>query len=132
MDVAVGAEREALLDEASEHFAAQGVTMSVLVNNVGTNIRKPTVEYTEEEWDRLLSTNLQSTFHLSQLAHPLYAALTSVRVHKVTSDRLSDAAWPPPQTPVGEAAALSSTSRPFPAARLARRQGRCTPRQRPR
>lgn len=45
-----------------------------LVNNVGTNIRKPTTAYTPEEYQHVLETNLESAFSLSQLAHPLLAA----------------------------------------------------------
>lgn len=44
------------------------------VNNVGTNIRKPTVAFTPEELDFVLSTNLRSAYHLCQLAHPLLKA----------------------------------------------------------
>ncbi|KAK0597317.1 hypothetical protein LWI29_024003 [Acer saccharum] len=41
------------------------------VNNVGTNIRKPTAEYSSEEYSKIMVTNFDSAFHLSQLAHPL-------------------------------------------------------------
>ena len=41
---------------------------------MGTNIRKPTVEFTAEEYSFLLSTNLESTYHLCQLAYPLLKA----------------------------------------------------------
>lgn len=52
--------------------------LHVLVNNVGTNVRKATVEYTEADVQALLNTNLASAFHLSQLCHPfLKAAGTS-------------------------------------------------------
>lgn len=44
------------------------------VNNVGTNIRKPTVEFSAEEYSFLMATNLESAFHLCQLAHPLLKA----------------------------------------------------------
>jgi tropinone reductase I len=44
------------------------------VNNVGTNIRKPTVEYSEAEYDSILNTNLKSVYHLCQLSHPLLKA----------------------------------------------------------
>ena len=44
------------------------------VNNVGTNIRKPTVDYTAEDFSFLLGTNLESAYHCSQLAHPLLKA----------------------------------------------------------
>lgn len=41
---------------------------------MGTNIRKPTVAFTPEELDTILSTNLRSAYHLCQLAHPLLKA----------------------------------------------------------
>ncbi|KAF3778658.1 Senescence-associated protein 13 [Nymphaea thermarum] len=41
------------------------------VKNVGTNIRKPTVEYTAEDFSFLMSTNLESAYHLCQLARSL-------------------------------------------------------------
>lgn len=44
------------------------------VNNVGTNIRKPCVDITPDDLDWVLTTNLRSAFHLSQLAHPLLKA----------------------------------------------------------
>ncbi|KAM3390360.1 hypothetical protein ACQJBY_012140 [Aegilops geniculata] len=41
------------------------------VNNAGQLLFKPTTECTVEEYSNLLTTNLESSFHLSQLAHPL-------------------------------------------------------------
>jgi Tropinone reductase 1 len=41
------------------------------VNNAGQLIIKPTVECTAEDYSSLMATNLESCFHLSQLAHPL-------------------------------------------------------------
>ncbi|XP_027770921.1 tropinone reductase homolog At5g06060-like isoform X2 [Solanum pennellii] len=48
--------------------------LNILINNVGTNIRKPTTDYTAEEYAHLFSTNLESAFHLCQLVHPLLKA----------------------------------------------------------
>lgn len=48
-----------------------GGSLDILVNNVGTNIRKSTVDYTEEEFKTVMSTNWESAFHMTQLAHPL-------------------------------------------------------------
>ncbi|MBL7848226.1 MAG: SDR family oxidoreductase [Cyclobacteriaceae bacterium] len=45
--------------------------LHVLVNNVGTNVRKKFVEYTEEEYRKLFETNLFAMMALTQLAHPL-------------------------------------------------------------
>jgi Tropinone reductase 1 len=41
------------------------------VNNAAQVIVKPAVECTAEDYSRLMATNLESCFHLSQLAHPL-------------------------------------------------------------
>ncbi|MQM19498.1 hypothetical protein Taro_052503, partial [Colocasia esculenta] len=44
------------------------------VNNVGTTMVKPTVDYTPEEFYQLTVTNFDSIFHLCQLAHPFLKA----------------------------------------------------------
>jgi NAD(P)-dependent dehydrogenase (short-subunit alcohol dehydrogenase family) len=36
--------------------------LQVLVSNVGFNIRKPTVDFTPDEYRRLMDTNLEATF----------------------------------------------------------------------
>ncbi|KAK4765603.1 hypothetical protein SAY86_026693 [Trapa natans] len=45
--------------------------LNILINNAGTNIRKPTVEYSAEDYSKIMSTNLDSVYHLCQLVHPL-------------------------------------------------------------
>jgi NAD(P)-dependent dehydrogenase (short-subunit alcohol dehydrogenase family) len=42
--------------------------IDVWVNNAGINIAKPTLEVTEEDWDRVLDTNLKGTFFACQRA----------------------------------------------------------------
>lgn len=44
------------------------------VNNVGTNVRKPTLEYTGEDFSFVIASNLESAYHCSQLGHPLLKA----------------------------------------------------------
>lgn len=44
------------------------------VNNAGTGVPKPTVEFTEEEATLIWETNYKSCFNLCQLAHPLLKA----------------------------------------------------------
>jgi Tropinone reductase 1 len=43
----------------------------VQVNNAALLMLKPPAEYTAEDYSRIMATNLESCFHLSQLAHPL-------------------------------------------------------------
>ncbi|MEF8844484.1 MAG: SDR family NAD(P)-dependent oxidoreductase, partial [Bacteroidales bacterium] len=45
--------------------------LDILVNNVGINIRKKTEEYTREEYEKIIQTNLTSTFEMSRNALPL-------------------------------------------------------------
>jgi tropinone reductase I len=44
--------------------------LDILVNNVGTNIRKRIVDYTPDEYEFLLRTNINSVFEICRLAHP--------------------------------------------------------------
>ncbi len=48
----------------------EGKQLDILVNNVGTNIRKEALEYTTEEVDYIFNTNLNSAFQLSTICHP--------------------------------------------------------------
>ncbi|CAI9302747.1 unnamed protein product [Lactuca saligna] len=64
-------QREQLLQKVSSIFNGK---LNILINNVGTNIRKATTDYTSEEYSKLMSTNLESSYHLCQLAHPLLKA----------------------------------------------------------
>jgi Tropinone reductase 1 len=72
-DVSTREGREALMEEVAimihEKDCANVGKLDILVNNVGTNIRKPTVEYTEEELDFILRTNFKSMFELTKLCH---------------------------------------------------------------
>ncbi|KAM7499298.1 hypothetical protein LguiA_023712 [Lonicera macranthoides] len=64
-------QRQQLLEKASSLFNGK---LNILINNVGTNIRKATTDYTTEEYSMLMATNLESAYHLCQLAHPLLKA----------------------------------------------------------
>jgi Tropinone reductase 1 len=68
VDICDSEARRALMEQVAGSFVGR---LDVLINNVGTNVRKPTVEYTQEEYDHLMDVNLKSTYHLCQLAHPL-------------------------------------------------------------
>ncbi|XP_010543047.1 PREDICTED: tropinone reductase homolog At1g07440-like, partial [Tarenaya hassleriana] len=70
-DVSSRPEREKLMQTVSSAFDGK---LNILINNVGTSIVKPTTEYTAEDFSFHITTNLESAYHLSQLAHPLVKA----------------------------------------------------------
>lgn len=58
----------------SEHVATSWGSLDILVNNAGMNIRKPSVEYSSDEYDRIMQVNLRSVFELCQATYPLLKA----------------------------------------------------------
>lgn len=74
--------RERLIREVRDRF---GSKLDILVNNVGTNIRKPTTEYSSEEYTFFMATNLESAYHLCQLTHLLLKASGSGSIIFVSS-----------------------------------------------
>jgi Tropinone reductase 1 len=65
-DVSVAEDRNHLFNEIANYTNK----LDILVNNVGTNIRKKTVEYSYEEYQKILNTNMNSNFEISRLAYP--------------------------------------------------------------
>ncbi len=45
--------------------------LDVLVNNAGTNIRKPTLEFSYNEYQTVLDTNVKAPFNISKSLYPL-------------------------------------------------------------
>jgi Tropinone reductase 1 len=66
-DVAEAKDRHAIIGLMMEQWGR----LDILVNNAGTNIRKKTPAYTEEEYERIVRTNMTSMFELTRLAYPL-------------------------------------------------------------
>src|SRR5215213_11451172 len=50
---------------ATEAVAAFG-KIDILVNNAGCNVRKPAVEVSWDDWNKVLDTNLRGTFFVAQ------------------------------------------------------------------
>jgi Tropinone reductase 1 len=48
--------------------------LDILVNNVGTNIRKPSLDFSEAEFAHIVNTNLTTVWEMSRLAQPYLAA----------------------------------------------------------
>lgn len=63
-DVSTSAGRKEVLEAVIRRHGR----LDVLVNNVGTNLRKASTDFTEEEYDQLCATNQGSAFHLCRAA----------------------------------------------------------------
>jgi NAD(P)-dependent dehydrogenase (short-subunit alcohol dehydrogenase family) len=63
-DVGVGAEVQRLFDEVLRRFPR----LDVHVNNAGIQTWKPLLELEEDEWDRVLDTNLKGAFLCTKVA----------------------------------------------------------------
>ncbi|KAM0862404.1 hypothetical protein ACQ4PT_045289 [Festuca glaucescens] len=81
-DVSVRDQRELLLRNVANRF---GGKLDILVNNVGTNRAKPTTEYSADDYSFIMGTNLESAYHLCQLAHPLLKASGSASIVFISS-----------------------------------------------
>lgn len=67
LDISDAAERTCLFEEYKNRYE----NLDILVNNVGTNIRKKAIDYNMEEVGKIMDTNMNSNFHLSTLFQPL-------------------------------------------------------------
>ncbi|MEJ2480836.1 MAG: 3-oxoacyl-ACP reductase FabG [Acidihalobacter sp.] len=65
-DVSDAAQVARLIGEAEAHFGA----VDVLVNNAGILLEKPFLDMSEEDWDRVLNTDLKSVFLCCRAALP--------------------------------------------------------------
>jgi Tropinone reductase 1 len=76
-DVSTAEGRELLRQEVEAKFEGK---LDVLVNNVGTNIRKKTVDFTTEDYEFVMKTNLQSLFELTKVCYPYLKRSSDKRV----------------------------------------------------
>lgn len=68
-DASDGNARKKIIDTLTSRWGR----LDILVNNVGTNVRRRFIEYTEEEYRRLFDINLFSLTEMCRLAYPLLA-----------------------------------------------------------
>ena len=91
-DLATSEGRDELMSEIS------GDPLDILVNNVGSNIRKATLDYTLEDLRQVMAVNVESAFALSLLCYPQLETSEGcvVNVSSIASQtvvRLSTAAY---------------------------------------
>lgn len=80
-DVSNPASRQTLLAEVSRRWPQ----LHILVNNAGTNIRKPTTAYSDEEYQHIMATNLESVWAMCRGAYPLLQAAGGGSIVQVSS-----------------------------------------------
>jgi len=80
-DITDSSFRTSLITKISENWGK----LDVLVNNVGTNIRKKFTEYSEAEFRQLFETNLFSMTELTKLAFPFLQNSGSASVINIAS-----------------------------------------------
>ncbi|HEY0419548.1 MAG TPA: SDR family NAD(P)-dependent oxidoreductase [Acetobacteraceae bacterium] len=76
---------------ATRSFAADAVAtlgpVDILFNNAGMNIRKPFVDYTEDDFDRIVDVHLKGMFFMAQAVFPAMIARGSGCIINVASQR---------------------------------------------
>jgi len=65
-DVSTIEGRKNLLEDIMHHWDR----LDIVVNNVGTNIRKKAVEYSQVEYETIIATNMHATFDMCQRSYP--------------------------------------------------------------
>lgn len=80
-DVSTAAGRAAIFGQVQQRW--QG--LDLLINNVGTNVRRPFVDYTPAEYEQLFAVNLFSVIEMCRGAYPLLRAASQAAVVNVGS-----------------------------------------------
>lgn len=64
VDVTDSAQVKNMVKDSLDHFKK----IDILVNNAGLNIRRPSTDVSQEDWDTVLNTNLKGSFFCAQAA----------------------------------------------------------------
>ncbi|KAK4412732.1 Tropinone reductase [Sesamum alatum] len=70
-DLSSRRQREELMHTVASLFHGN---LNILVNNAAISIMKRAIEHTEQDFWHIMGTNLESPYHLCQIAHPLLKA----------------------------------------------------------
>ena len=71
----------------ADHVAAEFGPIDILFNNAGMNIRKPFPDYTEADFDRIISVHLKGMFFMAQAVYPAMVARGKGCIINVASQR---------------------------------------------
>jgi 3-oxoacyl-[acyl-carrier protein] reductase len=83
VDVADIAATKAFAHQVAESFGS----IDILFNNAGMNIRKPFADYTEADFDRIVSVHLKGMFFMAQAVYPAMVARGRGCIINVASQR---------------------------------------------
>jgi NAD(P)-dependent dehydrogenase (short-subunit alcohol dehydrogenase family) len=76
--------REAV-ERAVSSVKEQAGSIDILVNNAGMNIRSQALDVTDEEWQKIMDTNLKSAFMMSQEAGKIMKEQSSGKIITIAS-----------------------------------------------
>lgn len=80
-DLSISEDRKELIKEVKKQWD----NLDILINNVGTNIRKKTIDFTTEEYEKVLNTNIISTFELCRIFHLMLKNSESASIVNLSS-----------------------------------------------
>lgn len=80
-DVTMPQDRKKILEWAQNNWKA----VTILVNNAGTNIRKKALDFTDDEYRRIVDLNLTAPFALSRDLHPLLKKSGNAKIINIAS-----------------------------------------------
>jgi len=80
-DVTDATFRQQLIDRVNQNWNK----LDILVNNVGTNVRRKMVDYAEEEYRKLFEINLFSLVEITRLSYPLLKKASHPSVINIAS-----------------------------------------------
>ncbi|KAH9610894.1 hypothetical protein KSS87_016613 [Heliosperma pusillum] len=83
-DVSSRPQREKLIEEVTSVFDGK---LNILVNNAGGGVSggQPTATCTQEHFSHVMTTNFESSYHLSQLSYPLFKTSNSATIIFISS-----------------------------------------------
>ena len=80
-DVTTPDDRKKIFNQIERTFGG----LDILVNNVGTNIRKKILEYSTDEYDFLVKTNMTAAFEMCRLTYPFLKRSGAAAIVNVVS-----------------------------------------------
>lgn len=80
-DIGEEKEREAIVARVEKQWGS----LDILVNNVGTNVRKPTLEATFDDLQHVMDINVGTAFDLSRRLHPFLKKSQAASIINVAS-----------------------------------------------